>query len=104
MFFFIAGIQPKTIVIDSSPRQCPSCGLNQAWMKRQDHYLSLFFLPVFRVKKGLPFLECGGCGNLFPESEESLETRGSPDFQCPICHLPVEPTYRFCPHCGKSVS
>ncbi len=103
MFFIIAGIQPKTVVVEGS-RQCPSCGLNQAGLKRQDHYLSLFFLPLFRVKKGVLFLECSGCGSLSSESGESFDTSKGPNLQCRYCRMPVEPTYRFCPHCGKSFS
>jgi len=104
MFFIIAGIQPKKNALESTPRQCPSCGLSQAWLKRQDHYLSLFFIPLFRVKKGAPFLECGSCGHLASESGEPFQTHGVPDFQCPNCRMPVEPNYRYCPHCGKSMS
>jgi hypothetical protein len=62
MFFFIGGIQPKTIDLDNQPRMCPSCGLYQARLKRVDQYLSAFFIPVLRVKKGDPFLLCERCG------------------------------------------
>jgi hypothetical protein len=62
MFFFIGGIQPKTIDLDDQPRMCPSCGLYKAKLKRADRYLSVFFIPVLRVKKGDPFLFCERCG------------------------------------------
>jgi hypothetical protein len=56
MFFLIAGIQPKIVDVDAPTRRCPSCGLYQAGLKRQDHYFSIFFLPLFRVKKGVGYL------------------------------------------------
>ena len=58
---FIAGVSPKTKVLDQNPRRCPVCGLHQAYHKRTDHYLSLFFIPIFRVKKGEPFIICERC-------------------------------------------
>ena len=48
----IAGISPKIVVLDNNPRRCPACGLVQTYLKRSDSYLSLFFIPIFRVKKG----------------------------------------------------
>jgi hypothetical protein len=57
----IAGVSPKIKVLDQNPRRCPGCGLNQAYSKRTDHYLSLFFIPIFRVKKGEPFIICDRC-------------------------------------------
>ncbi|MDY6972022.1 MAG: zinc ribbon domain-containing protein [Thermodesulfobacteriota bacterium] len=104
MFFFIAGIQPRTIKLDDHPRMCPSCGLNQAHLKRTDHYLSFFFLPVFRVKKGFPFLECRRCGSLFQESGSVWsETPQERPPTCPYCEKQLEQGYRFCPFCGKPV-
>lgn len=62
MFFLIAGVHSKQIVLDQTPRRCPTCGLFQARLVRHDYYLSLFFLPLFRVKKGATALECRRCG------------------------------------------
>jgi hypothetical protein len=52
VMFLIAGVQPKTRRVDDNPQRCPSCGLAQAYTTRVDHYLSLFFIPLIRVKKG----------------------------------------------------
>jgi hypothetical protein len=101
MFFLIAGIQPKIVDVDAPTRRCPSCGLYQAGLKRQDHYFSIFFLPLFRVKKGVPFLQCRSCGGISSESGEPFDTRGGPGLQCRFCGMPLEPTHRFCPYCGK---
>lgn len=46
---FIAGVAPKTKIIDKALRLCPACGLARARLQRTDHWLSLFFIPVFRV-------------------------------------------------------
>jgi endogenous inhibitor of DNA gyrase (YacG/DUF329 family) len=103
MFFFIAGVQPKTVALEGQNVRCPVCGLHQAAMKRVDHYLSIFFLPLFRVKKGSPFLECQSCGSLTRESGEVLyQSHGErPGRNCPHCGKPLEPEFRFCPFCGK---
>jgi hypothetical protein len=61
MCFLIAGVQPKTRVLDQTPARCPSCGLFQAQLRRVDHYFSLFFIPLLRVKQGTPFLYCQRC-------------------------------------------
>ena len=60
-FFFIGGIQPKTVTLDRQARTCPACGLAGAYTRRTDHYLSLFFIPLVRVKKGEPYLYCQRC-------------------------------------------
>ena len=46
MFFVIGGISPKIKVIDDKPMLCPVCGLAQAYFKRIDYYLNLFFIPI----------------------------------------------------------
>ncbi|MBW1850527.1 MAG: zinc ribbon domain-containing protein [Deltaproteobacteria bacterium] len=83
---------------------CPSCGLYQARLKRIDDYLSIFFLPVFRVKKGVVFLECQSCGSISHELGEAWSGPGEGSFRaCPHCGKTLEPIFRFCPFCGKSV-
>lgn len=67
MFFFIGGIQPKTVFVDRNPKPCSSCGQVKLYLKRIDHYLSLFFIPLFAVKRGMPFLICENCGSVFDE-------------------------------------
>ncbi|MFH1058346.1 MAG: zinc ribbon domain-containing protein [Pseudomonadota bacterium] len=55
-------MQPKKITLDGPRRPCPACGQGSlAWVRR-DYYLSLFFLPLFPVKTGQPYLECDHCG------------------------------------------
>ncbi|PKN63526.1 MAG: zinc-ribbon domain-containing protein [Deltaproteobacteria bacterium HGW-Deltaproteobacteria-15] len=97
-FIFIGGVQPRTRTLEEQPRRCPSCGLSQAFLKRTDHYFSLFFVPLFPIQKGTPFLECRSCGTIFGESGE---IRARPDSTCAHCGARVERTFRFCPACGK---
>ncbi|RLC30722.1 MAG: hypothetical protein DRH37_04725 [Deltaproteobacteria bacterium] len=104
MFFFVGGIQPKTIHLDEQPGICPACGLPQARLKRVDHYLSAFFIPIFRVKKGEPFLQCANCGAVANTSGEvSQGIRSDSSRRCPHCGMPRKRDFRFCPYCGKPV-
>jgi len=104
MFLFIGGVQKKTIFPDDQTVICPSCGLLQARMKRVDHYFSLFFIPLFRVKRGEPFLACPKCGVVsgepyggFPGPLQDQPAR------CPHCSRVLEPTFQYCPSCGRPV-
>jgi len=102
MFFFIGGIQPKTVTLDDTPRMCTVCGLYQARFKRVDQYLSLFFIPIVRIKKGTPFLQCQGCGSISGETGEILARRAERNgLACPFCGHSIGPGFRFCPFCGK---
>jgi hypothetical protein len=102
MFFFIGGLQPKTIDIDGSPLLCPSCGLLRAKYKRVDHYLSLFFIPLIPVKKGEPFLFCDRCGvqtgGFSGNNQINIKSRS-----CKNCGRTLESDFNYCPFCGKSL-
>jgi predicted RNA-binding Zn-ribbon protein involved in translation (DUF1610 family) len=63
MFFLVAGVQPRTRTVDDTPHRCPNCGRNSAKLKRIDHYFSLFFIPLFPVKRGDEILLCKNCGH-----------------------------------------
>ena len=102
MFFFIGGVTPKTRRIDDQPVRCPDCGLAQAYRMRVDHWLHLFFIPVFPVKRGDAFLFCercdkavGGRGCGAPPAGDASPPR------CPSCGNAVESDFRFCPQCGQ---
>ena len=100
----IAGIQPKTTVVDPTPRRCPVCGLHQARLTRVDHYLSLFFLPVLRVKRGDEILVCDRCaGPVETETARSgaFSSESEATAVCHQCGGPLEKGFRYCPHCGQ---
>jgi len=101
-FFFIGGIQPKTIRLDDTPRVCPICGTTNAYLKRTDHYLSLFFIPILRVKKGEPFLYCEYCK--MPVEQEHRIDEFLPSYKlCSRCGKRFDPSFNFCPFCGKRI-
>ncbi|MGC9056803.1 MAG: zinc ribbon domain-containing protein [Candidatus Saccharicenans sp.] len=104
MFFFIGGISPKLKKLEDQARICPACGQSAVYQVRLNHYLMLFFIPIFPVKKGKPFFLCENCGHKFSEGET-----GSPsleDYQarsprlCPNCGRLIDRGFRFCPYCG----
>ena len=99
----IAGVSPKTKTLESTPRLCPSCGLAQAYLKRVDHYLSLFFIPVFRVKTGEPILVCNRCesaGFMHPEGHSDTEHQTTHSVMCRQCLRTLDPNFSYCPFCG----
>jgi endogenous inhibitor of DNA gyrase (YacG/DUF329 family) len=105
MFFFIGGIQPKTIVVDKQARPCPACGHIEVYLKRVDHYLSLFFIPLFPVKKGTSFFICENCNTTFDDLHRH-QTYMKQDVSirnCPYCWKEINPDFKFCPYCGKNL-
>jgi len=99
---FIAGVSPKTIVIDQTPRLCPDCGLAQARLQRVDHWLSFFFIPLLRVKKGEEFLFCNRCDHpVFESFTGKADTQNHYEDNCSGCSRALDRDHRFCPYCGK---
>lgn len=104
MFFFIGGVQPKTVTVDPTPRLCPACGLAQAKLKRIDHYLSIFFIPIFPVKRGEPVLICERCNAVSsPEGDMGRPGRIIEPPRCTQCGAPLDASFRYCPSCGSRV-
>jgi ribosomal protein S14 len=103
--FIIAGVSPKTTILDKNPRRCPVCGLHQAYFTRVDHYFSLFFIPLIRVKKGEPFIMCDRCkGQISEFGEEQNARSGKQQNKCRNCGRGIDKDFDFCPYCGKHVS
>ena len=103
--FLIAGVSPKIKILDKNPKICPVCGLAQAYYKRVDHYLNLFFIPILRVKKGEPFIMCDRCERTVHEFKEEYSSTW-PDIkkkQCHHCGKTIEKDFEYCPYCGKTV-
>jgi hypothetical protein len=94
--FLIAGVQPKTRVLDQNPRRCPRCGLQRAYLKRVDHYASLFFIPILRVKKGDPLVICEHC-----EADIGFGGAGTPPEVCRFCGMQMAAEFNYCPYCGR---
>jgi len=104
MFFIIGGVQPKTVLVDKQARSCSACGHLEVYIKRVDHYLSLFFIPLFPVKKGAPFLVCENCKTVFDEHAYRVDfEQGIGEKRCPYCGRHIDPDFTFCPYCGKAL-
>ena len=98
----IAGVSPKTKTIDPTPRLCSRCGLAQAYLKRVDHYLSLFFIPVIRVKKGEPVWVCNRCESAgFVAPKPPSRSKTGPPVMCTQCGRSLEEDFKYCPFCGQ---
>ena len=101
--FFIAGVSPKTTIVDEKPQLCPVCGLARAHYKRTDHYFSLFFIPLFRVKKGEAFVMCDKCEQEVKEFGYGHESfPGDKEAVCCSCGKRFKGDFTFCPYCGKA--
>jgi hypothetical protein len=101
---FIAGVSPKKKVLDQNPRRCSVCGLNQAYTQRVDHYLSLFFIPLFRVKKGEPFIVCDRCAQAGPGfGPDFTQQQTDAPRTCRTCGKALSEDFKYCPQCGKRV-
>jgi len=102
--FIIAGLSPRLKIVENTPRICPSCGLAQAYLKRADSYFSLFFIPLFRVKKGEPFVFCERCKSVMTEGgtpRQGWKAAGAG--RCSACGRSVDREFVYCPYCGKKV-
>ncbi|MEE8399670.1 MAG: zinc ribbon domain-containing protein [Desulfobacterales bacterium] len=99
--FLIAGISHRAKAIEEAPRLCPDCGLAQAYLKRVDQYVTLFFIPILRVKKGEPFLTCVKCQRDLEDNGKSPYHATHPQQPCKYCGNALESTFSFCPNCGR---
>jgi len=100
--FLIAGVSPKVKRLDTAPRICPSCGLAQVYLQRVDHYLSLFFIPVIRVKKGEPVPFCNRCRASGHDRSGTgpVSTSHESIRMCKQCGRRLEEKFDYCPYCG----
>lgn len=103
MFFLIGGVQPKTATLDPTPRVCPACGFTTARLKRVDHYVSLFFIPIFPIKRGIPVLICDSCAAASSPGQEFRGRRPEAVRGCAQCGYPVSSEFRYCPGCGARI-
>ena len=100
--FLIAGVSPKTKIIDKNPRRCPVCGLARAHYKRVDHYFNLFFIPILRVKKGEPFIMCDECERTVHEiGQDHTIQSARHKAKCKSCGKDLHSDFKYCPFCGK---
>lgn len=86
--------------IDATARECPACKAHQATLKRVDHYLCLFRIPVMRVRKGEPFLACNGCESII--AKDYKKSRTTSKRICSTCGRALYGDV-YCPICGRQV-
>ncbi len=102
------------------PGTCPKCHSTALEERRVDHVFTLFFIPLFKVQRGQPFLVCRNCGwdsrmeslGWLPQGPELNPIYGgSPESQdagmarrlCPHCGSPVDASFLYCPYCGTKM-
>ncbi len=113
MFLFIGGIGPRTKRLQHVNKPCPNCHNPVTTIERTDQVVNIFFVPIFRAKKGVPFRVCEACGweeygyglpvpkdtqEAIYDSEDSGNSR-----QCFHCANNVPSEYKYCPNCGKAL-
>lgn len=103
MYFLIGGVQPRTVRLEKQSWHCSSCSSSEVYMTRVDHYLSLFFIPLFPVKKGTPFLMCHRCKTVYDEQGGAYHFDARSGTTCPGCGAALDPAFSFCPYCGKRI-
>ena len=98
---FIGGVGPRRKKIDNNPRICSNCGLSQAYLVRVDDYLSLFFIPILRIRRGEPLVECERCGHVTDENGK-IHAPGTDIrvISCHSCGETLEKEFTYCPYCG----
>jgi RNA polymerase subunit RPABC4/transcription elongation factor Spt4 len=100
--FLIAGITARVVTLDEPAQRCPACGLFQARRQRVDHWFSLFFIPLLRVKTGQPLLVCQRCQH--PTAAPSTPSTAPAEVHarhCGGCGRRLAADHRFCPFCGR---
>ncbi|GFR49676.1 hypothetical protein Agub_g11823 [Astrephomene gubernaculifera] len=77
LFFFIGGIAPRTRTLRTLLGQrCPACAAPSTLRERRtDQVLSVFFIPLWTLRQGIPFLSCDNCGWTSGPSASLLEER-----------------------------
>ncbi|MBI4798264.1 MAG: zinc ribbon domain-containing protein [Desulfarculus sp.] len=102
--------------LEGAKRPCPSCGLNTCQQQRQDYYLSLFFIPLFPIRRGEPFWQCTRCGQACggqvqttapaprPATPRNQETPQPGPAACRFCGGELRQDFKYCPYCGARIN
>ncbi|KXG78547.1 hypothetical protein AN618_03030 [Fervidicola ferrireducens] len=120
MFFFgIFGIQDREKHLrDFDATVCPSCGrLSRAELIEVFTYFHFFFIPIFQWNRRyfVKFRCCPAIFSVDKEYAEELKRGADLDVSrlhkvfghgsyCPECGSYVDPSFNFCPYCGRRIS
>jgi len=98
-FFFLFGVGQRVKTLKAIPARLGSINANLYCVNcnktaypvaiRRDSWFELFFIPVFRIKKGQAILACDRCKGPLIEANA-----------CPTCGALVEQGDRYCHNCG----
>ncbi|KAK8921068.1 hypothetical protein KSP39_PZI019906 [Platanthera zijinensis] len=106
-FFFVGGVEQQAgRVLKEAAGRCFRCG-GTADSVEYDKVLKIFFIPLWRWPGKPPAFHCRDCnGDSSGSNEISAGSRPSfplQDLRCQSCACPVNPQFRFCPHCGSAL-
>lgn len=120
MFFFIGifGIQDRERTIREFENViCPCGSLSRAELIEQYTYFHFFFLPLFKWNRRY-YIQFRCCNRLFKVPKDYVsELKDSSDIDigrleeidlysrhtCPSCGAYVDPSFSYCPYCGKDI-
>jgi predicted RNA-binding Zn-ribbon protein involved in translation (DUF1610 family) len=102
--FIIAGVGPRNKTVKYLDTPCPNCAAQDVAVKRVDRVFKLFFIPIFRYKKGQQYEICQNCG-WQPGDVLMITHRGTMNQCCSSCgtHI-LSNDYSYCPKCGKHIA
>ena len=121
IMIFIAGVYPKQkkLEYEGGPEVCKNCGRYGRYQVYMEYNtFSLFFIPIIKWKKRY-FVVTTCCGERFQLdqevgerieqgeniriSEEDLIREGGYGGirYCNGCGQPLDPSFTYCPNCGK---
>ncbi|MCK4412207.1 MAG: zinc-ribbon domain-containing protein [Candidatus Eisenbacteria sp.] len=113
-FFLLVGTRPQVRLDEgagSVQRYCPNCGRAHAFTPAERRtMLTIFFIPIFPLSRGVPCLACRRChwclpGEPGPLSDPARAPAGGARY-CPHCGQALPEAYVTgdgticCPHCG----
>jgi hypothetical protein len=119
-FLFVGGVAPRAVKTRLPGALCPSCRASGAVREtRVDQVLSLFFVPLFTLKRGARAgLACEACGWSSSSSSSSSPEAPPPPLPpppptqrppppessgrtaCPRCGTLIAAGWAYCPSCG----
>jgi hypothetical protein len=82
MFFFVMGNKVSTRKISSTTKPCPRCDdPGPHSLLEANNYVTIYFLPVFKLNRVGTYYRCSKCGYEFGEGQSAaLRASREPDW------------------------